>query len=111
MEATRSGVLQVQTTVDDRGVATSIARALVDERLAACVQVLGPIESTYRWEGAVEGASEWLLLVKTTDDAWPTLSARLATLHPYREPEVIALPVTRGSEGYLGWVRGEVRPR
>ena len=111
MEGTRSGVLQVQTTVDDRGAAASIARALVDERLAACVQVLGPIESTYRWEGVVEVATEWLLLVKTTEDAWPAVLARVAALHPYREPEVIALPVARGSDGYLGWLRSEVTPR
>lgn len=108
MEARWSGVLQVQTTVDDRGVAASIAQALVDERLAACVQVLGPIESTYRWEGAVEVATEWLLLVKTTEEAWPALSARIRALHPYRQPELIALPVARGSDGYLGWLRSEV---
>lgn len=111
MEATGSGILQVQTTVDDRGMAASIARTLVAEHLAACVQVLGPIESTYRWENAVEVATEWLLLVKTTADAWPALATRLAALHPYREPELIALPVAHGSEGYVGWLRSEVGPR
>ena len=110
MMARRAGTLQVQTTVVERGVAESIARTLVEERLAACVQVLGPIESTYRWEGAVELATEWLLLIKTTQDAWPALEARIAALHPYREPELIALPVAHGSAGYLGWVRSEVGP-
>lgn len=111
VETTVSGVLQVQTTVNDRGVAASIARMLVDECLAACVQVLGPIESTYRWEHGIEVATEWLLLAKTTADAWPALATRLAALHPYREPELIALPVVHASEGYAGWLRSEVAPR
>jgi len=109
VDATRPAALQVQTTLGDRGVAATIAQTLVDERLAACVQVVGPIESTYRWKGAVEVATEWLLLVKTTEDVWPALAKRVADLHPYREPELIAVPVVAGSEGYLRWVREGVR--
>jgi periplasmic divalent cation tolerance protein len=103
--------LQVQTTVDSEADAEAIATALVEERLAACVQVVGPIRSTYRWRGAVERATEWLVLVKTTRAAYPALEARLRSVHRYEEPEIVALPIVAGSAGYLGWIEESVAGR
>jgi periplasmic divalent cation tolerance protein len=101
-------VLQVQTTVPAESDGERIAAHLVDARLAACVQVVGPIRSTYRWQGQVEEAEEWLLLVKTTAAAWPAVAEAIAALHPYEEPELVAVPVVAGSAGYLDWVEGSV---
>jgi periplasmic divalent cation tolerance protein len=72
------------------------------------VQVLGPVRSTYRWQGEVEVAEEWLCLVKTEAGAYPSLEAAILDLHPYDTPEMIALPVSAGSGGYLSWVEREV---
>jgi periplasmic divalent cation tolerance protein len=100
--------IQVQTTTARREEAEAIAAELVEKRLAACVQIIGPIASTYRWEGEVETAEEWLLLIKTTASAYDTVEDAIALLHSYEVPEIIALPIMRGSEGYLAWVEGEV---
>ncbi|MBM4187851.1 MAG: divalent-cation tolerance protein CutA [Gemmatimonadetes bacterium] len=96
--------LQVVTTVDDRERARVIANRLVEDRLAACVQVVGPIESVYRWEGRVETAAEWLCLIKTTTDRYDDLERAIRAIHPYHEPEILAFPVIRGSPGYLAWL-------
>jgi periplasmic divalent cation tolerance protein len=85
-----TGVIQVQTTVGRPGDADRLAALLVDGRLAACAQVVGPIRSRYRWRGAVETAEEWLLLVKTTRAAWPAVERAILAAHPYDEPELIA---------------------
>jgi periplasmic divalent cation tolerance protein len=82
----------------------------VEERLAACAQVLGPLTSTYRWQGAVETADEWYCHLKTTAERWPALEARLRALHPYDVPEIIALPIAAGSRAYLDWITAETRP-
>ncbi|MEB3287062.1 MAG: divalent-cation tolerance protein CutA [Vampirovibrionales bacterium] len=84
--------------------AATISRALVREKLAACVNRLGPAYSTYFWEGQLEEASEYLLMVKTTKNALPSLSKRLKALHSYDEPEVVALPILGGSSSYLNWL-------
>ena len=81
-----------------------IGRAIVDERLAACVNVVGPIRSIYRWEGAVEEADEHLLVIKARAADVPALTARVRVLHSYDVPEVVALPLTGGSEPYLAWL-------
>ncbi|MGE0040470.1 MAG: divalent-cation tolerance protein CutA [Vicinamibacterales bacterium] len=88
--------------------AAPFARALVDERLAACVSVLAPMASTYRWEGAITEAHEHQVVIKTTAAAEPALRARLAALHPYDVPEYLVLPVQAGGEEYLAWIRGVV---
>lgn len=103
-------MLQVQTTVPTESDAERIGARLVDERLAACVQVVGPIRSTYRWQGGVEEAEEWLLLVKTTVARYEAVAAAIGAAHPYDEPELIALPVVAGSAGYLAWVAESVAP-
>jgi periplasmic divalent cation tolerance protein len=81
-----------------------LARALVDERLAACVNVLPPMQSIYRWEGQVEQTSEHQLIIKTSSERVEALKARLAQLHPYDVPEILVLPVADGANTYLDWV-------
>jgi periplasmic divalent cation tolerance protein len=84
---------------------SALATSLVEERLAACVNVLGDVHSTYRWLDAVEQATERQLVIKTTASALPRLEARLGELHPYEVPEFLVLPVAGGSGAYVRWVR------
>lgn len=84
-----------------------LARTLVEERLAACVNVLPAVSSVFRWDGAVEEASETLLVVKTRRDRLERVFGRIVELHPYEVPEVVALPIVDGLEPYLDWVRAE----
>jgi periplasmic divalent cation tolerance protein len=86
-----------------------IGRTLVEERLAACVNVVGPIRSIYRWEGAVEDAAEWLLVVKARASDLAVLEARVRALHSYTVPEVLALPVYGGGAAYLAWLDGATK--
>jgi periplasmic divalent cation tolerance protein len=102
--------LQVTTTVDSREAADRLAASLVEERLAACVQVQGPVASTYRWQGRVETATEWYCHAKTTRERFPALRERLVALHPYDVPEIVALPVEAGHEPYLAWIAEATRP-
>jgi periplasmic divalent cation tolerance protein len=88
--------------------AERLARHIVDEHLAACVNVLSPVRSFYRWKGAVEDSAEWLLIVKTTRDKFDTLRAALESAHTYEVPEVIAVPIVDGSPNYLAWIDREV---
>ncbi len=97
----------VMTTVGSSDEASALAGALVERRLAACVQEL-PITSTYRWEGEVQRESEVLLLVKTTTEAVPRVQAAIEELHSYDVPEVVALAITGGLPAYLGWIGDEV---
>lgn len=89
--------------------AERLARALVDERLAACVNIIGPIRSIYRWQGQVEDAPELLLIGKTRQDLVPALAERVRALHSYQVPEVLALPVIGGWPPYLRWLAGETQ--
>ena len=100
---------QVTTTVATQADAERIAAALVEERLAACVQVAGPIISTYRWQGAVERVTEWHCHCKTTRARYPALEARLRELHPYETPEIIALAIVAGFPAYLAWIEEGVQ--
>ncbi len=105
----RSGaVLVVLTNCPDGETAARLRNELVERRLAACVNQLGPVTSTYRWQGAIEQASEVALLIKTTYERYPALEAALRKLHPYELPEIIAVPVQCGLTDYLSWVRSEV---
>ena len=100
--------LQVLTTVGSEEEAERIASALVERRLAACVQTLGPITSRYRWQGEVEEAREWQCLAKTLATKYPDVEAAIRELHPYEEPEIVATPIVAGSPGYLEWVADSV---
>lgn len=99
-----TGHLQVLTTIDSEEAAERISAALVERRLAACVQVLGPVSSTYRWQGEVERAREWMCVAKTTAQRYPEVEAAIRELHSYDEPEIVATPIVAGSAGYLGWI-------
>jgi periplasmic divalent cation tolerance protein len=107
--APQAEFLQVQTTTDSRAEAVELARAAVAARFAACAQVAGPVASTYWWEGEMERAEEWLVMMKLPADRYADLSALLTRLHSYDEPEIIAMPISTGSAGYLGWIRDETR--
>ncbi|MEU9131370.1 divalent-cation tolerance protein CutA [Kitasatospora sp. NPDC048540] len=97
-------VLTVTTTTDSAEFAAALARSAVTAKLAACAQVDGPITSVYRWQGELETAREWRVVLKTTVARYPELEAHLVDGHPYDTPEVLATPVTAGSPGYLAWV-------
>jgi len=106
-----SGVVIVLTTVPPGEAGESIARTLVEERLAACVNLSAPMTSIYRWRGAVERDIERQVVIKTTSERVETLRARLGELHPYELPEFVVLSVADGSAAYLEWIRDETAPR
>ena len=91
-------------TVPDRECGEKIARALVDEHLAACVNIVPGVASVYRWKGKVERAEECLLIIKTGVSRFDVLKRRIQELHPYELPEIIALPIIHGSREYLKWI-------
>lgn len=104
----KTDCIVILVTCPTRAVARRIAAALVTKRLAACVNVLPGIESTFRWKGKVDHCREILLIIKSTRRLFPALAHALARLHPYEVPEVIALPVTAGAVPYLRWVAASV---
>ncbi len=98
----------VYVTVGSAAEGELLARALVEERLAACVNRIGQIHSTYRWQGEIEQSQEELLIIKTVKEMFPALEKRIRALHSYAVPEIIALPIAQGSEEYLSWLRDQV---
>jgi periplasmic divalent cation tolerance protein len=109
MAAPETEICAVLTTVPDEGVAETLARTLVEECLAACVNVIPGMRSIYRWEGALQDDSEVLLLIKSQRKRSQALAARIKDLHPYELPEVLVLPVCGGSAAYLDWIVTETR--
>jgi periplasmic divalent cation tolerance protein len=99
--------LLVITNCPDEETANAIALALVEARLAACVNILPRVQSLYRWQGVVESATEIPLFIKTSTDRYAALEAAIRELHPQAIPEIIALPVTDGLPAYLNWVAAE----
>jgi periplasmic divalent cation tolerance protein len=99
----------VLTTAPGPDEAASLARALVDERLAACATLIPAVQSIYRWQGEVESSTETLLLIKTAVDKLPALEARLHDLHAYKVPEFLVLDVESGSHAYLDWLLASVK--
>jgi periplasmic divalent cation tolerance protein len=106
---TMSEFIQVSTTFDKRRDAEDVVRSLIEKRLAACVQICGPVTSVYRWQGNVEAAEEWVCVIKTRRDLYPQLESEIQSVHPYDEPEIIAVPIVQGSDGYLNWVLSETQ--
>jgi periplasmic divalent cation tolerance protein len=100
--------LQVLTATDRRLVADAIAQTLVEERLAACVQVVGPVRSVFRWQGAVETAEEWQCWIKTRRDLYPQVEAAVRRLHNYQTPEILSVAVEAGAAEYLKWLDEQV---
>ena len=107
---TSTDLVIVLTTAPDDSRADSWARTLVEERLAACINVHGPMASFYRWKGTVERDGERQLVIKTTGDRLAALEARVKQLHAYELPEFVVVPVATGSHAYLGWVTEQTRP-
>jgi periplasmic divalent cation tolerance protein len=95
------------TTVPDEKSGQQIGRVLVEERLAACVTISSAFRSVYRWEGKICDEHEYVLVIKTRAALFNRLEARIKTIHPYKVPEVIALPIENGSVDYLGWLGEE----
>ena len=100
----------VITTTDSLDGAEVLARGIVDARLGACVQIVGPIRSVYRWEGEVHSEQEWQCWIKTSADRLDELTGYIKKNHSYDVPEVVALPIVGGSTDYLSWVTNETRP-
>lgn len=98
----------VLTTAGSEEEARNIALALVDRRLAACVNIVAPVESVYRWQGNVESSREWLLIIKTTADRFPSVRDAIQEMHSYELPECISLNIEDGSAGYLEWLGNSV---
>ncbi len=100
--------LQITITTETKEQAQTIAQYLVGEKLAACVQIVGPITSTYRWKGKVETTEEWLCLIKTREGLYEELEKAIISLHSYETPEIIAVPIVKGSKEYLRWFDDEL---
>lgn len=98
--------LQVITTAGTKDDACRIARSLVEQRLAGCVQIVGPITSTYWWEDEINEDEEYMCLIKTRQNLFTTVEAAIKAVHPYDTPEILAMPVTAGSQNYLDWLNG-----
>jgi len=103
--------LLVLTNLPDRAAAEKLAAVLVESGVAACVNVLAPCRSVYRWQGAVQHEEEHPVLIKTTQAAYAALEAQIRAHHPYELPEVVAVPIERGLPAYLDWVAAETAPR
>jgi len=100
--------LQVTTTMASKADAERVARALIERRVAACVQISGPIASVYRWQGTIETATEWLCTIKTNEPNYERVEDTIRQLHSYDEPEIIAVPIIAGSPTYLKWLQDQV---
>lgn len=101
--------LLVMTNMPDADSARKLARQILDERIAACVNIQPPIQSIYRWEGAVEDTGEIPVHIKTMADRYTDLESAIRNMHPYQVPEIIAIPITEISGAYLEWLRQETR--
>jgi len=101
--------IQVFTTVEQKSDAEKIASHLVAERLAACVQVMGPLTSYFHWQGKMDTAEEYLCLIKSRSDLFQELEGAIKKLHPYEVPEILAVPVSSGGKDYLNWLAAELK--
>jgi periplasmic divalent cation tolerance protein len=99
--------IQITTTTDTQESAKKIADTLVEKRLAACVQISGPITSTYWWQNQIEVTQEWICTAKTRQDLYNAVEQAIRDVHSYVEPEILATPILAGSQGYLSWVAQE----
>ncbi len=101
--------LLVLTNLPDRAIADRLADSLIEQRLAACVNILAPCRSLYRWKGAVQHDEEHPMLIKTTAERYAALEAAIRAMHPYELPEIVAVGIERGLPGYLAWVHAETK--
>jgi len=103
--------IQVTTTTEKRQDAEKIAGMLVENKLAGCVQIMGPLTSIYRWKDRVESAEEWQCIIKSRQDLYGDIEKAIRSVHPYEVPEIIAVPLDQGSKDYLDWLKGVLRKR
>lgn len=102
--------IQVVTTISSMRGAENISEFLIKEKLAACVQIAGPIKSFYRWKGRVEKAKEWVCIIKTRKKFYKRVEKKIKEIHPYEIPEIIVIPIVEGSRDYLEWLsKGTVK--
>lgn len=106
-----SAAILILTQMPDRPSAQTLARALVDGHLAACVSIGGPVESLYHWRGEIETAQETTVVIKTLAERYAAVEAEIRAKHPYELPEILAVPVTDGLQPYIDWIRQESSPR
>lgn len=104
-----SEYIQVITVTGSKAEAEMLSQELVDKRLAACAQILGPIVSVYRWKGKVENATEWLCFIKSRADLYDELESKIREAHTYEVPEILALPIEKGSKSYLEWMERSLK--
>jgi len=97
--------IQVVTTISGKSGADKIAKSLIDKRLAACVQIAGPIKSVYRWKGKIETAKEWVCVIKTRKNLYEKVEEAIKKIHPYEVPEIIAVPIAAANKDYLKWIK------
>ena len=100
--------IQIQTTTPKKNEAIKIAEALAKRRLSACTQIIGPVESVFRWKGKLVREKEWLCLIKTKKSLYQKVEREIKKIHLYDLPEIIATPIISGSKGYLNWIKKEV---
>ena len=103
--------IQVVTTTETKEQAQRIAKAVVEKRLAACAQIVGPISSTYWWKGKIETTEEWMCVMKSRSGLFEELEEAIRENHSYEVPEIVALPIAAGSESYLRWLSAELKGR
>lgn len=106
-----SEILQVITTTAEESDANKLGRAALENRLAACMQIAGPVESSYWWNGRIETVREFVCVMKTTREAYPKLEQLLLSMHPYEEPEIVAVPAAAVSPGYQKWLVGQLKSK
>ena len=109
MEQSMPSYIQVVTTVADRASAEQLATSLLEQRLAACVQIT-PCSSLYHWQGTIEQGEELVCTIKSRHDLFPELCRAIRAMHPYQVPEILAVPVVAGAESYLAWMEQELQP-
>ena len=101
--------IQVLTTTKKKVEAQKIAKAIIEKRLAGCIQIVGPITSLYWWKRNIEKEEEWLLFIKSKKNLYQKLEKVIKEIHPYKMPEIIALPIIAGSKDYLRWLKNELK--
>lgn len=109
MVDSQASPLLVLTNLPDQQTAQTLAHQLVEQKLAACVNILSPCTSIYRWQGKIENAQEIPLLIKTTDTVYPALEKAIREMHPYELPEIVQVPLSGGLPAYIQWLIGETK--
>ncbi|MBW2467466.1 MAG: divalent-cation tolerance protein CutA [Deltaproteobacteria bacterium] len=101
--------IQVITTVEKKSDAEKIAKNLLEKRLAACVQIIGPLTSFFHWQGKLDSATEYLCQIKSRDDLYNELESEITGMHPYEVPEIVAMPIIKGGKDYSDWLAAELK--